>query len=161
MAILTTIYLVLWHWLAHPVHLSLTEVQHNPTAGTLEVSHRIFIDDLEAAIEQQYKVKTYLASNKQVPDADRYVRAYVEQRFLLYVDGKPAKPQIIGYEYEADAIWVYAEVGQVAPARQFRVVSKLLLELFDDQTNIVSVKAHQQKKSLRLGKDNEYGDLEF
>jgi SpoU rRNA methylase family enzyme len=158
---LATIYLVMWHWLAHPVHISLTEVQHNPAAGTLELSHRIFIDDLEAAIEQQYNVKTYLASNKEVPDAGKYIRAYVEQRFLLYVDGKPARFQVIGSEYETDVVWVYAEVGQVGQAKQFRVVSKLLLELFDDQTNIVSIRAHQQKKSLRLGKDNEYGDLEF
>jgi len=158
---LTNYLFFFWVWATHPIHLSLTEVQHNTAAGTLEITHRIFIDDLEAAIEQQYHIKSYLASNKEIPGAEKYIRAYVEQKFILYVDGKPVKLQIIGTEYETDAVWVYVEASQVPQAKNFRVVNKILLDLYEDQTNIVSFKANSQKKSLRLGKDNESGDVAF
>ncbi len=158
---LTNYLFLFWIWATHPIHLSLTEVQHNPTAGTLEISLRIFIDDLDVALEQQYRVKPYLASNKEIPEAEKYIRAYVEQKFMLSMDGKPVKLRIIGTEYETDAVWVYVEADQVPQAQNFRVVNKILLDLYEDQTNIVSFKANNQKKSLRLGKDNEAGDITF
>ena len=49
----------------HPFYISVTEVAHNAKEKSLEVSCKIFADDMEAALSQQYKMQVDLASEKQ------------------------------------------------------------------------------------------------
>ncbi|MEJ0031294.1 MAG: DUF6702 family protein [Bacteroidota bacterium] len=44
--------LVLWF---HPIHLSITEIEHNEKSKALQVTMRIFIDDLELSIRKKVK----------------------------------------------------------------------------------------------------------
>jgi hypothetical protein len=41
----------------HPFHVSVVEINHNETDKTLEISCKIFIDDFEKVLAQNYKVK--------------------------------------------------------------------------------------------------------
>jgi hypothetical protein len=145
----------------HPIHISLTEVNHNPGERTLEISHRIFIDDLQDAIERGQQAKTHLATPQEAAEAEKHIRTYLEQRFGLLVNGQAVRPRYLGREYETDAVWVHAEVPNVAEVKTLRVTDRILLELFDDQANIVNVRVGEQRKSLRLAKDDETGSLEF
>ncbi|MET0461971.1 MAG: DUF6702 family protein, partial [Chitinophagaceae bacterium] len=39
----------------HPIHLSVTEINHNAADRTLEISCKIFTDDFEKVLAQNYK----------------------------------------------------------------------------------------------------------
>ena len=41
----------------HDFHVSVTDLEHNAQNQTVEVSHRIFIDDLEMALKKFHKKK--------------------------------------------------------------------------------------------------------
>ena len=41
----------------HPFHVSVVEINHNATDKTLEISCKIFTDDFEKVLAQNYKTK--------------------------------------------------------------------------------------------------------
>ena len=46
----------------HKFYVSVTQIDYVPSKKRIEITHRIFIDDLEKALEKKYKKKVYLTS---------------------------------------------------------------------------------------------------
>jgi len=147
--------------LFHPFHVSLCEINYNAAARQIEITHKIFIDDLQEALEKHYKVRTHLATLQEHPDAEELIEQYLQKQFQCKINGQPVRWKYIGREYEIDACWIYLEAEQTLPVRTVEVRNAVLLELFDDQANFIHVKAGGERKSLRLSRDNDKGILEF
>lgn len=147
--------------LFHPIHISLCEINHNAAARQVEITHKIFIDDLQEALEKQYKIRTHLATPKEYPDAEKLIEQYLQKQFQCKINGEPVRWKYVGREYEVDACWIYLEAEQALPVQSVEVRNAVLLELFDDQVNFVHVKTGGERKSLRLNSDNDRGSLGF
>ncbi|WP_448518251.1 DUF6702 family protein [Rhodoflexus sp.] len=147
--------------LFHPIHISLCEMQHNASAQQIEITHKIFIDDLQDALEKQFKVRTHLSTPKEHPDAEKLIEQYLQQQFQCKINGQPLRWKYLGREYEVDACWIYLEAVQQMPVQLVEIRNGVLLELFDDQINFVHFKANGERKSLRLSRDNDRGMLRF
>ncbi|HEU4472678.1 MAG TPA: DUF6702 family protein, partial [Flavisolibacter sp.] len=48
----------------HPFYISVTEVNHNRADKTLEISCKIFADDLEETLEKSYKTQLDISAEK-------------------------------------------------------------------------------------------------
>ena len=48
----------------HPFHVSTTEINHNTSDKTLEISCKVFTDDFESALTKQYHTKADLSAVK-------------------------------------------------------------------------------------------------
>jgi hypothetical protein len=151
---------VFFSWL-HPFHISLSEVEFKPVKGTVELSHKIFIDDLEDAIEKAYQVKTYLDTPKESSEAGHLIKKYVEERFRLMADGKEVTFRFLGYEYEKDAVWIYREGQYSGSPGKVRIRNSILLELFADQVNFIHVKQGDARRSDRTRPGHEVSDFNF
>jgi hypothetical protein len=68
----------------------------------------------------------------------------------IEVDDRPISFQYLGKEVEMDVTWCYAEISDVPNLKKITVSNTLLLDLYDEQTNIVHIKAHDKKKSMML-----------
>lgn len=147
--------------LFHPLHLSISELVLNPKNGNLEISHRIFIDDLEADLKERSGQSLDLIKPKDAEKARALVGNYIEQHFKLQVNGKSAKPQYLGYEVEEDAIWVYMEVPGVRKLKEVQVQNTLFFKRFTDQLNLINVNVGGQIQSLKLEADQPTGHLRF
>ncbi len=154
------IFLLIFSWF-HPLHISISELALNPKTSNLEISHRIFIDDLEAALKEQSGLVLDLTKPKDPEQAKKIVGEYLQQHFQLQLNGKSVKPQYLGYEVEEDAIWAYMEVPKVRQLRQVNVQNTLFFKRFTDQMNLVNVTVGGTLKSLRLQADEPSGSLQF
>jgi hypothetical protein len=127
----------------HEFHSSLTQVQYNRVAQTLEVSIRMFTDDLEAAITKENNKSFHV----DYPEADQMVTKYVLNHFKLQ-DTKNNKKQVnyVGKETDVDVTWVYLEI-KVEGNVKLRLQNSLLMELYSDQTNIVNLKNGDNKRT--------------
>ena len=150
----------------HPMHLSISEVTYSEKDKSLQVMHKIFFDDLEKHIEELEKavgreVNLRLSSEQENPQADEYIRKYVESHFKLTADGKAYTGTYLGKEYETDAVWIYVEVPKIKRPKQLDVSDTFLIEFYDDQSNFVHFNINQQKKSLRFQKGKEQQQISF
>ena len=138
----------------HHFHVSITQIDHNAQAGTLEIAVKIFVDDLESSIAALGGGKLQLGEAGQAANADSILFAYLENRLQVTVNEKPRKMTWVGNEIEADAVWCFLEIGQIKNISSIEITNRVLMERFEDQANVVHVKANGQSKSLFLNADH-------
>ncbi|MEI4896699.1 hypothetical protein Q8G71_36015, partial [Klebsiella pneumoniae] len=84
----------------HPIYVSVTEIEHNARDKTLEISCKIFTDDFEKTLRQQYNTPIDLLNPKDKTAMEKLVSAYVLKHLIVKTDRKPAALQFLGYEQQ-------------------------------------------------------------
>ena len=90
---------------AHPFHVSVVEVNHNAVDKTLEIICKIFTDDFEKVLTQNYETKVDLINPPDKAAMDTLVKKYIASHLFLSADGKPVKLSYIGFEKESEAVY--------------------------------------------------------
>jgi len=146
-------------WL-HEFHLSKCEIDYNTGENALQISMHIFIDDLETALAREGKEKLYICTEKEAEKAEMYLVDYLTRHFQLQVNGQPVTYNFIGKEVSEDlqAVWCYLEVESVNQINRLSVINNILMETFDDQKNIVSIKGPNKKQGYFLMMNGKYED---
>ena len=76
------IFHLLWLWVVnfHPFYVSLTDIRYNPDHNRLEMAQRIFWDDLEAALSQQYKKKVDFLNPDDPQELEKFIESYLLEK---------------------------------------------------------------------------------
>lgn len=143
-------FLVSMYAALHPFFISMTEVNYNESAKTLEVSVRIFADDFEKALSAGCHCKIDLLHPANKPTTDKIVSEYIIKHLLVSVDGKPALLQFQGYQQEDGSMWSYFEVKNVTSVKKIDINNNLLYEYNTSQINMVHVKAYGKDQTDKL-----------
>jgi len=165
--ILVAAYLLPTVWMttpdtAHPFYVSVTEVAHDPKTKSLQVSHRIFIDDMELGLRETYNIVLKDPTNPGADiDPDALLKGYLEKHFQIMVEGKNLKPQYLGHEFEDDVVWCYVAYKGVNQIKNIRIRNHILLDTHDSQTNLVHVTYQDKTKSLKLDNRKKEGEIRF
>lgn len=151
---------VCFSWLLHPFYVSVTEVHHNAGDQALEVSIRIFTDDLENTLRMYAPgSKVDLINPPQDGTMDTLIKKYIGNKLRMKVNGSPRPLRYIGFERVDESVWAYFEVPQVPVLSSLAVHNPLLYEYKKEQINMVHVVNGKQRQSRKL--DNPIADWEF
>lgn len=149
----------------HEFHLSKCDINYSATESALQISLRIFIDDLEEAIAKVLKEEDLkLCTKKEVANADSILVEYLSSTFVVSIDNELHEIEFVGKEVSEDllAVWCYFEVVNVIPQDKIQIENKILIETFDDQSNVVALKYSKNKKEhFLLQKGKTLGTLEL
>lgn len=145
----------------HDMHLCVTEMNFNQAGKTLEVSHKIFYDDLEKAIFASTKQKLGLQTAQENPKSEEYIQNYLRTKFEVTCNQRKQTINFVGSEYENDAIWVHYEIVNVGNLQTLEIKNTILLDIFDDQNNFLHFKKGEFRKSWRFNLDNVIQQWEF
>ncbi|WP_313368609.1 DUF6702 family protein [Sphingobacterium mizutaii] len=135
---------------AHPFYVSITSVDFNPSKKRVEVSCRLFYDDLEVALKNQLGQHIDVIHPKNKAAADSAISKYIRQNFKINVNNQPRNLRYVGYEIEEDVAWCYLEVSDVPAISKLDIVNQLLFKDFKNQSNIMHIKVNNTKKSTKL-----------
>ena len=158
---ITNILLFFYLSLLHPLHLSVCDIFHNSEKNTLEITQRIFADDLEDALRNRSNGKVDVFNPKNPEILSQLIGEYVQENFELLLNSRPIEVNYLGYEVEEDAIWVYQEAPKVRNFKSITVRSTLFFEMFDDQLNLINVKKNDTIRSLKIQEDNKQSSLTY
>lgn len=137
----------------HAFHTSVTELQYNAKTKSLEISVRVFTDDLQTALTKENGNKKVVLEKNDAFDA--LVQRYISKRFVLISPLKQRRAYTyVGKEQEKDATWIYLEMPIKESLKGTSILNEVLMETFDDQTNIVNIIYPQEKKSLLFNNRN-------
>ncbi|MEJ7912415.1 MAG: DUF6702 family protein [Chitinophagaceae bacterium] len=151
MALLSYKWLLLFLFgLNHPFYVSVTEISHNAQEETLEVSCKIFADDLEEILRKNYGKPVDLAAVQQKVQNDALITGYISKNLAMSADGKPVKLNYIGYEKEKESVFCYFEISGVPAFRKLDLRNSLLQDLNNQQINIMHVIVKGSRKSYKL-----------
>jgi hypothetical protein len=145
----------------HPFHLSVTDMKYNATERTLEISTKLFINDLEEAIKRKFGKKPDLFRHADDTESKNFLNQYIQQNLQISLDNKNISFTLLGSEREDNALWIFLETPVVAAPRNVSLNNNLLFDLFEDQTNIIHFDLNGQRKSKKLNAPNGKCDFTF
>jgi hypothetical protein len=146
----------------HPFHVSVTDIEHDAESKSIQVSHRIFLDDLEIGLKKHHKIEkldTYEPESQE--RLDSLISSYLKKKVLFVINGKSMEFNYLGSELEGDARWCYYEIEGVEEVNEAEVTNVALMDAFDDQQNIIHFKSKGTLKSYKLDKDTKFIKFKF
>ncbi|QIE60466.1 hypothetical protein G5B37_13100 [Rasiella rasia] len=146
---------------SHKFYVSITTIEYAQKEQSLQIITKIFLDDIEDALEARYGKKFRFNSTKETEAETKVLKDYVFQKFKVNVNGSPATLNFIGKEYDIDVVKCYIEIPNVTQLSTIEIENKVLLDMFDEQQNIIHVKNNKTRRSLVLEKENPKGLLKF
>ncbi len=134
----------------HPFYLSVAELTYNAKSQTLQASVKLFTNDIEDALKKIYKQPVDLINGKDKEAINKLLLDYIQKRFLVKADGKTLTFNLIGFENEEEAVWVYLESKNLAAPKKLEVENTLLFDFLKSQINIVNCDVNGVTKSSKV-----------
>lgn len=135
----------------HPFHTSVTECVYNEKEKIWELSIRLFQDDFEQALTEFQGKKFQFQFS---PSPDGILEAYIRKHVGILVNQKLQTPyRWIGWESQADVIWIYLEIPTDNNLSGVYFQQSVLMDAFSDQTNLIHLVKKDSKKSYLFQKN--------
>ena len=145
----------------HPIYMSVTEIEHNAKEKTLEISCRIFTNDLETTLRKSNKGLIDLINPRDKSAMNKLVNDYIQKHLSIQVDGKAVALQFLGYEQQEDAINSFFQVNNIASVKKISVTDNILYEYKSEQISLLHVTVNGNRKSTKMVNPEERASLEF
>lgn len=136
--------------LLHPFFVSVIEVNHNAKEATVEVSVRIFSNDLEKTLQKNTTARIDILNPPDKALLDKQISNYISRNLRFKINGQPVTLNYIGHEIQQESVWSYFEVPKITDMRKLEVDCTLLYDFEKTQSNIFHVKSRGQDKSYKL-----------
>ncbi len=145
----------------HPFHISVTEIVHKPEDKAIQMTVRLFLDDMEQGLRE-------FTGNEDLDIFNQADSVYLEETLGKYViqnlqlnTKKELTLNYLGFEYDKDVLYCYIEALKVKPFDRLTISNTLLTSTFEDQENLVHVKKAGKVKSLRMSLNKNMETLEW
>ena len=148
---------------SHPFHATISSFNCNPNAQSVEITIKLFTDDLENVLKSSGGSGLQIDSENNQTIIDSLIFDYIKNNLSLSFDNKRRKISWVGKEFENNITWSYLEIKNIKniPGTKISIKNKLFLEIFDDQLNICHFHCGENPETLMLHKENYYGEINF
>lgn len=146
---------------AHKFYISVTNVGYSEKDKAIQITTRIFLDDINAVLKARYDVDSKLGTKEESKVDRKYLEKYLRTKFLVEINGKPQDYKLLGKKYDTDMIICYLEVPKIElpKLRTIAIQNQVLTDIYDEQQNVVHFKINGKKKSYVLLKSDIKGML--
>jgi len=145
--------------LAHGFHVSFSVLELNPRSGSMEVFHRIYVQDFELLLSARAGEQVTL---KDTPASEKLIESYLLDVFSVKTpDGKALKPEWVGMKLQADTALIYQEIKNAAALTGLAVSNQILTETHPGQLNTVNITVRGRTQTLTFGVNDPAQSVSF
>lgn len=130
-----------------------------PQKQEIQITTRVFIDDLTEAINKQYKTKTFIGEKNETSRDEELVIKYFNKNFKITIDDKSQEYIFLSKEVKENSLICYFKIKNLKKVNSLQVENTMLLSEFPDQQNIIQFENSGQKSSLLLSGETIKGML--
>lgn len=134
----------------HPFFVSVTQFTQNSKTKTVEISAKIFYNDLEQDIFNQTKLKIDVIQPKNKLEVNNLIAAYLQRHLKVTINNKIYPLNFVGYQIIDDAAWCYLETSKTPKIKTISIKNNILLALHPQQINIVNLKIEDNEANYKL-----------
>ena len=158
-AFLVLVFLMLTSFEMHKFYVSIYQIHAAPEKKMLQITSRIFMDDLNAVLYRNYHKKTHLGEKNESPEDVVLMKKYILEHFDIKVDGIPKTIHYLSKDYEGNVMICYYRVNEVSEIKTLEVANTVLMDLNAEQQNIIQTTIAGKKQNLLLTEGNAKGIL--
>jgi hypothetical protein len=138
------------HKNTHPYFVSVTEIEHNATDKSIEISCKIFTDDFEKTLRSTYHTKIDLLHPNNKAAMEIIVHDYIKNHVQIIVNEKRLQLEFLGYEQQQESIASFYQVTNIAAVKKIDITNTILYSYSPMQINIVHAIVGGQRQSTKL-----------
>jgi hypothetical protein len=139
----------------HPVHVSILNFEYSKKDKAAVISVKVFPDDFELAFIHNYNIRLNLGKKDIHPEWEKYLSMYFKKMFSLKINNKCAIPVVFkSYEINDDGIIIKLEAPINSKVKSLQMDNGLLLDVFENQTNLVILSINGKEKGFSLNFSN-------
>ena len=143
----------------HKFYVSIYQINYVPDKKMLQITSRIFIDDLNDILKLKYGQKTHIGETKETPEDLVLMKKYITDNFWIKINGQQKNIHYLSKELEGNVVICYYNVKEISKIKTFEIQNTTLFDLNSDQQNIIQTTIYGKKQSLLLTVDNVKGLL--
>jgi hypothetical protein len=133
----------------HKFYVGVFQVNYAAEKKMLQITSRIFIDDLNNAMEKKYHKKTFVGTSKETQADIDLLKKYLSENFLIKVNGQSKAITFLSKEVEADDVLVcYSRIKNVEKFKTLEISNTILVDWNAEQQNITHISAFDAKRSV-------------
>lgn len=141
--------------------MAIFQVNYASEKKMLQITSRIFVDDLNLAIEKKYGKKVYLGSEKESVDDQVVLKKYFTENLQIKVNGQSKPVAFLSKEVEGDVLICYCRVTDVVKLHSAEITNTLLTHWNSEQQNILHFTAFGNKQTVLFTASNKTEVLKF
>ncbi|WP_396178809.1 DUF6702 family protein [Flavobacterium sp.] len=131
----------------HKFYVSIYQVDIAPEKRRIEITARIFIDDLNLALEYEFKTKTNIGEKSETAEDLVLLEKYMIKHLRVAIDGNDKKIIFHNKEIENNVVILYLKINDVKKIQTLKIFNNALLELYSDQQNIIQTHFYNKKRN--------------
>lgn len=146
MKLLLILFSLLSPLMDHDIHVSVCDMTYKEDKGIIEVSIKVFYDDLLNAVG--------LKPGEELPDnytsSDELIEAFINENIQIKINGEE---KTLNYEESHSyppAVWSTFSIAHTGEVNQINMKNTILTDLYDDQVNMVNIRINGKKKAFSL-----------
>jgi len=133
----------------HKFYVGVFQVEYAAEKKMIQITSRIFIDDLNNAMEKKYHKKTFVGTEKETQaDLDLF-KKYLAENFTIKINGQTKPITFLSKEVEAgDVLVCYSRIKEIDKFKTIEISNTLLVDWNSEQQNITHISAFGTKRSV-------------
>ncbi|WP_395062684.1 DUF6702 family protein [Flavobacterium sp.] len=143
----------------HKFYMSIYQINYAHQKKMIQITSRIFIDDLNVALEKKYHKKYFIGTDRETADDEVAMKKYLSEKFILKVNGTVRPMSFLSKEVDTNVLVCYFKIADVSKINKLEIENSALTELNDEQQNIIQANITGEKQSLLLTSENFKGML--
>ena len=148
--------------LAHPVNVSVTNMDIDAKEKSIELSIKLFTHDLETILHNKYNIDGWIGTPNEHSDGRRLLNEYINERFSITVNNSEKIILTTDSMTIADeSMWFYMKGTANRPFSNVEVNNRLLTDFFFNQTNLVIINNGQRDFGYKLDRNTHKIELAF
>ena len=135
--------------------MSLSHVNFKEEQKTVQITLRVFIDDLQDEINLSRNTNLIeIDSDKEPENIDILFENYLNEKYKVNINSEKQEYQYIGKKYDFDMVIFYLEIENIQSIETIKIENNILFSLYSEQENIIKTNINNIKKSHILTNNN-------
>ena len=147
---------------AHPFHSSIFSLNFNNNSRSVEITMRVFANDLEKTINQINNSNIIIDNDDNKKNVDSLIFNYINKTIFLSINEEECDLSWVGKEFETDIVYLYLEIFDIdKKIKKITSENRFLFSSFEDQLNIMNFYINGKQKTVLSHKDKPVDILSF
>ncbi|OCB68522.1 hypothetical protein B0A79_05930 [Flavobacterium piscis] len=133
----------------HKFYMGVFQVNYAAEKKMIQITSRIFIDDLNNGMEKKYHQKTFVGTDKETQADIDLLKKYLSENFAIKINGQSKPITFLSKEVESNDVLVcYSRIKDINTFKTIEILNTILLDWNAEQQNITHISAFGTKKSV-------------
>jgi hypothetical protein len=143
----------------HKFYVGMFQLKFVPQKKELQITTRIFIDDINLALEKKFQKKAFLGEPNETKEDEVLLQKYLAEKFKVKINNQSKNYIFLSKEIENNVVICYLKVKDISKINSLEVENSILMEVYAEQQNIIQFDNNGDKNSLLLTDENFKGKL--